>query len=102
MIRPDAMETDMHGHPLSSCAPVADTDSCSNSHLCVCLELSSELPFTLDHPHDGLNHLWCGALTPDISCVQLQEKNKQKNRLLTNMVQNQYDYVKKHKMPWKI
>lgn len=40
------------------------------------LEVSCELPFTLDDPHDGLDHLQCGALTPDISRVQLQEKKE--------------------------
>ncbi len=27
------------------------------SEECVCLELRCELPFTLDDPHDGLDHL---------------------------------------------
>ena len=44
------------------------------------LELWYELPFTLDDPHDRLDHLGCGALAPDISCVQLQEIKKQKKQ----------------------
>lgn len=54
------------------------------------LEIGCELPFTLDVPHDGLDHLWCGALTPDISCVQLQgRKKRRKKGMLTNAVRHE-------------
>lgn len=58
VIRPDTMATDTHGHALSYCTPVPGTDTCSGSHCeCACLEVRYELPFTLDDPHDGLDHL---------------------------------------------
>lgn len=73
--RSDAMEN-RHAWTtfLSYCAPVQTPDADT-------LEISCELPFTLNAPHDGLDHLWCGALTPDINCVQLQGKTKQYQKI---------------------
>ena len=42
--------------------------------MCVCSELAGERPLALDVPHDSLDHLRGGALPPNVSCVQLQEK----------------------------
>lgn len=42
----------------------------------LCLEFGCQLSFALDNPHYGLDHLRCGALAADISCVQLQDREE--------------------------
>lgn len=41
------------------------------------LDLSGEGTTALDVPHDRLNHFWGSALTPNVNCVQLQQKTLQ-------------------------
>lgn len=58
---------------LFPCTPV-QTAGARTRQPAVCLQFGCQLSFTLDDPHDGLDHLQSGALAADISCVQLQEK----------------------------